>query len=999
MLQQILLSKPTDELSPKDLERIADAAVNDYAYPLALSYLNQAQAENPNARASVILKDGLSTVLQYLALLGLWDYADSEVPREHKVYAAVEQMVHRPGPGKWLGFLRTLNQHYRAQTPPASFRVPGMADFLSRFTETDSEQVILVEDGVRKKLSVLDALVMLRNRWAHAKGWPSESLEVLTTALPKLFAHVYQGLEFLTATELLATDDQGQEFLLKGARPVLPPATRGAEREVCLRLADRAAPLMRLMIEWNDADKMDILLLEEIIQRRQALYSSSFSSRRLDRERPGHATLLDNALAVLEKVRAESPALTLEKANFEVIARRMNAQTLATIDDFEANGKYLPDCYAPPATARDGVEAFFADKSALLLPVSGEQGVGKSALAAHYARQLAREPGNAVFFIEANMLPAFEQERNTVASLFNAVLSSQLRLEPRRSFKSYLERLAEGTDGRLLLIVDGLNEYEGEPADRERLLRELPRLVQEYEEALGAGRVKLLMTLRWSIFETLGTPRKDFVEHWRRLGAWRQADASGLGLVVPPLGREQSGALYEALRQAHVGMSPKFGWEELPAPLQDMCANPLMLQLFLRTYDAKERSGLNVADARGLKRKYVEELFLPQRRDSKDEKAAKTARASLAKNILLAMQSRISAHLPLLPAENAAPPTKKKADPYALVLEAAGDRARLGASGLEASRPYVELLEHGVLREDLVRPLDGSPPHKRLSFNHEIIAQLLLIDLVRLEAAKDSKGTSIASWIVFILFAASSFVLSMNIMKMKDEVFFLFISLCTAGCGCTLLELPFLHRIRLALLETLHTRASIFRSDILLQFKFLVTYEKQTLERVKWTNVFIGLYMFFPLFILFFPEVHSGKPLRIFGLSWEDNDFIYTFFLSLSLYFYFILVSLYVFQYGKYLRNGVKFIDSKRAFDSISMLSGAVSMIAVMATNLLSLAIATLYAFPVDFQIQAFNVYSSIFSPVRTIILLVSWMLCLPAVIVRSFAATSAVSPISLMIT
>ncbi|MFC1537747.1 hypothetical protein ACFL4P_02850 [Gemmatimonadota bacterium] len=194
---------------------------------------------------------------------------------------------------------------------------------------------------------------------------------------------------------------------------------------------------------------------------------------------------------------------------------------------------------------------------------------------------------------------------------------------------------------------------------------------------------------------------------------------------VPTL--SDTGFLYERIRQAGVGMSPAFSWDDVSKSLQIACSNPMMLQVFMRAYDGCERSQLDVKSAGQLEDKYVDRLFLASRRDPPEEREAKKERGEIVRLILKQMKKETSQHLVLDPKKG------EKDRDYRKLLDKIWERSRVEKDGSPRSNYFNDLIENSVVREDLVKVGSEkgkhSVPVKRLSFMHELVIRFILFEV------------------------------------------------------------------------------------------------------------------------------------------------------------------------------------------------------------------------------------------------------------------------------
>ena len=790
MIENIQTPSPITGLTDNDIRVIFENVVKTYPYPLAVSFQNQEKANDTYSLSSILLKDTLTTVLQYLALIGLWDYARSGIPSDFKVYNAVEQMVFRPGPGKWLGFLRTLMNYYRSSITPHDFIIPGMMNFLNNFADPKGLKIRLTEYRKHESRPILETLVILRNRWAHSKGWPDETVKLVSDNLFRTMAFIYHELAFLQETLLTVRSDRGHELDLIGTA-VSENLKNLEASEVYLKMPARSESIMRLMMHWRADDKADILLLEEIIQDKQIIYSSSFHSERLSRNDLNYEQKVMEVIGVVEKVRAENPILSLYDLTFTKFAHRCNEHTASIIRDYQEFGKYNPTFYSEPNEIIQLMDAFIEDSETPALILSGEQGCGKSALLAHWASKIINscngyfegiEP--AIFMLECHSLPAMVGQLKTPKLLIDEALRVKLFLEKTSTPENYLSRLSQGRkesgkSAKFILIIDAINEYEWGEYERRQLLLELPSYIRDLEGVFGTGNIKMILSLRWSLFNAEGFGEKEFIRNANILPDTffkARIDQLKISIEVPKLSAQRAETLYNLIQDSGIGMSPRISWAELDLSIQKLCYNPMMMQFFMHANDGKTRNLISIRNADHIKRRYVSELLVVHNKDDVKTRKAKSERLQLVLNILEAMRSQRTMHLPLNSSIAKVKGKKREQTHIDHVLSATADRARMSGEGLVASPPYQELIEQGMLREELVRLLKAESPEKRISFNHEMISCFLENERQNIEQKERSRFSWYMSFIVVMILMPFNFILfikGQQILALSSMIFVL----------------------------------------------------------------------------------------------------------------------------------------------------------------------------------------------------------------------------------
>ncbi|MFC1614870.1 hypothetical protein ACFL5K_06195, partial [Gemmatimonadota bacterium] len=386
MITEIQTDESLKNFEPEVLASLEQDILSNYPYPLSLSYKNILETSDPLARLGVCMKDTLYTLLQYLALLMLHDYANSKMERSFAVFNSLELMIYRPGPGKWLGFLREVRKHYRSQG--CEPLIGGIFSFLDKHYHRKGTQLKLKDSSTTTRLPTLEALVALRNRWAHSKHLSPQEAATLCESVLLVIRHVYRDLAFLRDQPLLLSVSGEEPIPLAGHEL---PEISGLDQEkveVFLGAPGSRKPLLKLFLHVEiEKKKADLMLFEELIEQKHVLYSSSLNSHKFSRSDARGQTVVESINSILERVRVESEYLSLDRTNFENFSSRCNTFSSQMYSDFKESGKYNPQFYVPPEGIVDTLDEFLNAPEPVYM-LSGEQGRGKSALVCHWTRQM-----------------------------------------------------------------------------------------------------------------------------------------------------------------------------------------------------------------------------------------------------------------------------------------------------------------------------------------------------------------------------------------------------------------------------------------------------------------------------------------------------------------------------------------------------------------------------------------------------------------------------------
>jgi len=183
--------------------------------PLAVSFSNFFQSNSAKDKHTVLTAfahDLTNSCLHFLALLAFCDYVQSKTAKTAIMYDAIESMLTRPGPGKWLGFLRTY-YHYTKEADFES-RIPGVVSFIEKHEISKNKNPVIevyrnYSNENPEEMGLLEFMVAFRNSLAHSKGYDEATANAIVLPLMDLAAQLAKELSFLASYNLeLASSDK-----------------------------------------------------------------------------------------------------------------------------------------------------------------------------------------------------------------------------------------------------------------------------------------------------------------------------------------------------------------------------------------------------------------------------------------------------------------------------------------------------------------------------------------------------------------------------------------------------------------------------------------------------------------------------------------------------------------------------------------------------------------------------------------------------------------------
>jgi len=568
------------------LREALDEAAETYPYPIAAACRDVLDTEPRDSwhEWELLSRDALTPVLTYLSHLLLSDLVATGREPAH-LFHRIEAILSRPLAGHYAGFLRETASYYREENVESA--VPELIGFLLE-AEVDRE---LTESG----RPLLGELVDYRNRWAHGRIENEEVVENSLRRIRSLTGRLLEAIRFLSDLPLRLED--GTELM--GSEPDLP-----AEPMPLLTVTAEDVSLRPLLLKL-DGRELSVLAEADLAGRRLTYRSPDSYSQLSEEEGEAAERLFEELKSLLQEVR--SLEATLPTPDLETFRERAAVQTnrMRTLYGKENLGKYDKGLYIqrPEWEAEGGHFWDFLESEKTLLAIDGEQGTGKSALAARLSER-AEEAGHAVWFMNAQRFTFAEVSwsGNPFPRYFADRLSYEAPFDA-EAIETLADEAEEGE--RIVLFVDGINEI-GATSDKWNRFKAISQLL-EWTEEVAHPKLKVVLTFRteaYTRFDYLQPEdvpdRIEEISFQIRSSTDRNdisSEDKGKETKLPwvntidPFTEEQARELYDRLQDLERGMAPDMTWDEiqegLGEELETFITNPLLFTIFLKAHEGE----------------------------------------------------------------------------------------------------------------------------------------------------------------------------------------------------------------------------------------------------------------------------------------------------------------------------------------------------------------------------------------------------------------------------
>jgi tetratricopeptide (TPR) repeat protein len=583
------------------MENLASTYPFPVAFVLHTEVLNAATARD---RAEGLIR--LSNMaLQYAALVAASNYAAA--PWKDEQVSSRFERLKRPLVSDFAYFLRAsvpvLHQHN-------ALFVPELDGVIQTVTREQVRALHMGERGLEEReLSLLDALVNLRNALAHDRfrgQW-----EAFVNQHEPLVWRLLETMDWCARYPLLRLVADGQWVRLMGATPAFaaqPIADAALDELARTQRAQESTGLLLgnpeltrfltlypfvLWAECPYCEQEPLLGLTE----EAFLFNGDEGRRYVAYIGVRHPRPLRDPKARLDQVyaaKAVPPApVAVRHMTYPLLYERARRQSELWLQENIVARRYVPQVYHARTAQEAAMEGFLrGGKTGFLL--LGEAGMGKTTLLCHTI-EVWRERGEVVLFYAGHQLaPEAALEERLLRDLH--VTGEFLELV------EFLRR--EGR--RLLLVVDGVNEHPNAPA----LLPHLCTFITRYANPSPVGEsspaVQVILSFRAvffhktlqavlagggdeaSLFPTTAFQTHMVEEQGRKVETYR--------FTLEQVDAEELEALYEGYRQYagrpdHEGRlvrwCPQTSFASLSLSVRRVLTHPWYLRMAMEAYDGK----------------------------------------------------------------------------------------------------------------------------------------------------------------------------------------------------------------------------------------------------------------------------------------------------------------------------------------------------------------------------------------------------------------------------
>jgi hypothetical protein len=540
---------------------------------------------------------------QYIALMLSGEYLASEHEPSFEVTDSLVNMVKKPGPGKWIGFTRAAASYFMDhKTNVISHEAISALNTV--LNGKDRPQVKLLENG--NKLEYSDALINIRNRFAHSRNFSAEKAQELFQDYFQIWKAWIIIIKDVFEPKLLFRSSPDNPFQSFDNRPLnIKNIPADQEKGTPLLWDEKKETLIRLypIIVTNSEDSKpqgEVAFLEEI-KSKYLFYLHGDNFFKLRDEFDVLSKMIESKTIIEEVVTAES--LTIK-----AFAERIDRITNQTISDFQDALKYIPEMYIDRPAITVNLDKWLESN----LPgciITGNPGTGKTSIITNWCLR-RKAKGDHVLLLEASR---FRESDVTM------IIEKELNLaSPLKDCLDTIQNQNKNSTGeqapqKFIIVIDAVNEFTGKDNEnRSRLWREINSLVSSLN--LYSPYLKCLVTTRNDLWNVDFPGKNTAADMLKEKFYWGEAGNDFPRVFLGNFSVAEAGEIFENARTTIPSMEVQTSFSELSEKTKKVLCNPFILRLALLTFNGREMGDLTKSK---IENQYTREKIT----EEKDKKA------------------------------------------------------------------------------------------------------------------------------------------------------------------------------------------------------------------------------------------------------------------------------------------------------------------------------------------------------------------------------------------
>ena len=536
------------------------------------------ESENDHEKSlQVLCLSLIPWTYQYIALILSGEYLASKHEPSFEVTDTLLNMVKKPGPGKWIAFARSASDYFMRNEPAVISQ--EAISILNTILNEKTRPFVRVPDN-ENRLEYTDALISIRNRFAHSRSFSNEKAKELFNDYFLIWKALVILIRDIFRPRLLYSSIPGQPFKSFNN---LPP-----EKDRLPSDPDNSNTLL-----WNEANNSFIRLYPIIVTysedtngNSEVAFLEEIRNKYLFYLKGDNFFKLKDEFEILSKI-IESKTLkeevvTAESLTLKVFSERIDRITNQTITDFRDAIKYIPEIYLDRPTLTTDLDIWLESNMPGCI-ISGNPGTGKTSLITNWCINRKSE-GDHVLLFEASRLSDSD---------ITAIIEKELNLgSPLKECLDSIQKQNINLPGKekakkFIIVIDAVNEFTGKGNEnRSRLWREINSLITILN--LYNPYLKCLVTTRSDLWNVDFPEKNSAADMLKEKLYWGDTDEGFPKIMLGNFSVEEAGNIYEKARTSFPSMSVQNPYDRLSEKTKKVLCNPFFLRLALITYNGRE---------------------------------------------------------------------------------------------------------------------------------------------------------------------------------------------------------------------------------------------------------------------------------------------------------------------------------------------------------------------------------------------------------------------------
>jgi hypothetical protein len=424
-----------------------------------------------------LLKDMLHILLKYLAIVATSDYLHSRNEPDFDINEQLQNLRINMSEGHWLRLLRTCSASGNGLMTGELKEIFNTVEKGPCYAKITWPETSIKSDNA----GILSTLVTIRNKLlGHGKSPSEQDKQILKPQILGLLRaalYLYEPVWKYDLVYVFERQKNPQAFVLRGTKDFVLSEVPGESFPSKCFLAQQdkvAVSLFPLVLSDKPKLASQITLIN--LQSEQYILEhidTHFKPEYVGVSGASYKSEGSELNHLLENKRVWTKRQDIE---LEEILDKLREKTLENLEDIEYNNIYKTGSYYHRKEPEAFLHAFIEDQKSRALIVSGVSGCGKTTSIMHFVHSLI-DAGKNVLLTRAIELPERVQKPKELEKWILEYLGYK------GTFAEILEYARTSSAGKLIIIIDGLNEFTAIGRDASKIFNNINHFLADYQQS------------------------------------------------------------------------------------------------------------------------------------------------------------------------------------------------------------------------------------------------------------------------------------------------------------------------------------------------------------------------------------------------------------------------------------------------------------------------------------------------------------------------------------